>query len=98
MALLVCCIDQLGSSVVRACKPMYALQGRNAAAEDVASALDKAEAKVATLLEEQQRQGAASPPAKRDMPSILPDPAALHNISRCSAQRALLSSVTAHVK
>ncbi|CAK0784195.1 hypothetical protein CVIRNUC_007399 [Coccomyxa viridis] len=58
------------------------LQGRNAAAEDVASALDQAAERVAALLEQQQRQGAASPPAKRDMPSILPDPAALHNITR----------------
>ena len=90
------CIDQLSSSVVRACKPRYTLQGRNAAAEDVASALDKAEERVAALLEQQQRQGAASPPAKRDMPSILPDPAALHNISRCSARQASMFSVTAH--
>ena len=65
--------------------------------EDVASALDKAEERVAALLEQQQRQGAASPPAKRDMPSILPDPAALHNISRCSARKASMSGVTAHV-
>ena len=79
------CTVQLSSSVVRACMLDHALQGRNTAAEDVASALDKAEERVAALLEQQQRQGAASTPAKRDMPSILPDPAALHNISRCSA-------------
>ena len=64
--------------------------------EDVASALDKAEERVAALLEQQQRQGAAFLPAKRDMPSILPDPAALHNISRCSAWKASMFSVTAH--
>ncbi len=91
------CIDQLSSSVARACIPRYALQGRNAAAEDVASALDQAAERVAALLEQQQRQGAASPPAKRDMPSILPDPAALHNITRCSARKASMFSVTAHV-
>ena len=85
---------------MHACMHAYqgsALQGRHAAAEDVAFALDKAEERVAALLEQQQRQDAASPPAKRDMRSILPDPAALHNISRCSARTASMLGVSAHV-
>ena len=50
--------------------------------EDVESALETAQAKATLILERQISQSTASPSAKRDMPSITPDTAASHNISR----------------
>ena len=50
--------------------------------EDVESALETAQAEATLILERQISQSTASTSAKRDMPSITPDTAASHNISR----------------